>query len=281
MTNDNPPVSWEEAVRWLRRQPNSANSIRDNYFDLPVIEAAERYFSSEEFTKIQSILGPGAGKKILDLGAGNGIASYALAKAGWTVTALEPDPSEEVGAGAIKHLSVVSGYSIEVIQEFGEQLPFPDHEFAAVHVRQVLHHLSDLNAGVKEMARVLIPGGLLLATREHVADNDTERADFLRSHPLHSLYQGENAYPKGTYLQAFKKAHLKVIRLWSPLSSILNYHPGTGEELASRVRRITRGGILGQLLGWFPPFRRFKMYLAEKCECPPGRLYSFLLKKTS
>ncbi len=275
------PMTWEEAVRWYRRQPNSTQAILDNYFDLPVLPAAERYAASEEFREVQRLLGAGAGRTLLDVGAGNGIASFGFMHDGWKVTALEPDPSNEVGAGAIEQLAEASGLPIRIVREVGEQLPFPDQEFAAVHVRQVLHHLSDLNAGVKEMARVLIPGGLLLATREHVADNDTERADFLRSHPLHSLYQGENAYPKDTYLQAFTKANLKVIHIWSPLSSVLNYHPGTGGELASRVRRITHGGILGRLLGWFPPFRRFKMYRAEKCQCPPGRLYSFLLKKTS
>ena len=31
--------------------------------------------------------------RALDLGAGNGILSYALAREGWSVTAVEPDPS--------------------------------------------------------------------------------------------------------------------------------------------------------------------------------------------
>ena len=40
----------------------------------------------------------------LDLGAGRGISSYALAREGWQVTALEPDPSMLIGAGAIRSL---------------------------------------------------------------------------------------------------------------------------------------------------------------------------------
>ena len=41
----------------------------------------------------------------LDVGAGRGIASYALAREGFTVTVLEPDDSHLVGAGAIRSLA--------------------------------------------------------------------------------------------------------------------------------------------------------------------------------
>src|SRR5688500_12525671 len=94
-------LSWEEAVRWYRAQPNNEAEIRNNYFDLPVLVPAERYAASEEFSELLRLLGPGNGRRILDLGAGNGIASFALAKNGWLVTALEPDESGEVGAAAI------------------------------------------------------------------------------------------------------------------------------------------------------------------------------------
>src|SRR5438128_7630463 len=126
-------MTWEEAVQWYREQPDSAQAIRDNYFDLPVRAAAERYAASEEFREIQRLLGPGAGRAILDVGAGNGVASYAFARAGWRVTALEPDPSGEVGADAIEQLANETGVNIRIVREVGEQLPFQDGEFAAIH----------------------------------------------------------------------------------------------------------------------------------------------------
>ena len=97
MTNQG-ELSWEQAVRWYRAQPGNETEIRNNYFDLPVLGAAARYAESEEFAEVLRLLGPGAGKPILDLGAGNGIASFALAKNGWLVTAFEPDGSAEVVA---------------------------------------------------------------------------------------------------------------------------------------------------------------------------------------
>jgi hypothetical protein len=72
-------LTWEDAVRWYRAQPGNEVEIRNNYFDLPVRNAAERFAASEEFAEILRLLGEGRGRHILDLGAGNGIASFALA----------------------------------------------------------------------------------------------------------------------------------------------------------------------------------------------------------
>ncbi|MCU0885274.1 MAG: hypothetical protein MUC44_10055 [Beijerinckiaceae bacterium] len=78
---------------------------RAAYFDEPVA-AALRYQASAEFGAVRALLPPKAGRA-LDLGAGNGILSHALAREGWAVTAVEPDPSELVGAG--QHVSNSSG----------------------------------------------------------------------------------------------------------------------------------------------------------------------------
>jgi SAM-dependent methyltransferase len=45
-----------------------------------------------------------------------------------------------------------------------QQLPFRDAEFDAVVANFMLYHLPDLSRGVREIARVLKPGGLLVAT---------------------------------------------------------------------------------------------------------------------
>ena len=39
------------------------------------------------------------------------------------VTAVEPDPSDLVGAGAIRALSKETGVAIEVVEAFGEAVP--------------------------------------------------------------------------------------------------------------------------------------------------------------
>lgn len=274
-------LSWEEAVRWYRAQPNNEAAIRNNYFDLPVRQAAERYAQGEEFTETLRLLGQGDNRQVLDLGAGNGIASFALAKNGWRVTALEPDPSEEVGAGAIYTLAQETGLPISVVRECGEHLPFPDAAFTAIHVRQVLHHVSNLDTTMRELTRVLRRDGLILAMREHVADNNEQLAVFCASHPLHHLYGGENAYPLRRYCEAFTKAGLRVRAVWGPLESILNFYPGTEAERQATLRRITnakwRG--LGRWLAWSGWFHARQAKRATRRDRTPGRLFSFLLEK--
>ncbi len=274
-------MNWEDAVRWYRAQPGNEDAIRNNYFDLPVRQAAERFAQSEEFAEVLRLLGTGNGRHILDLGAGNGVASYALARNGWQVTALEPDESEEVGAGAIRILAQETGLPIKIVREFGEQLPLPSDFFDAIHARQVLHHAANLDAMIRELARVLCSGGALLVTREHVADDEEQLEAFRNEHPLHRLYGGENAYPLNTYLSSFANAGLRTTEMWGPLQSVLNFFPGTEAERQVALRQVANHSYLrfGRLLAWWQPFRQVQLDKFTLRDRTPGRLYSFLVHK--
>ena len=170
---------------------------------------------------------------------------------------------------------------ISLVQEGGERLPFPEAAFDAVHARQVFHHATCLEAMAKEATRVLRSGGVLLATREHVADDEEQLAAFRAAHPLHRLYGGESAYPLSRYLHAFESAGLRVLQVWGPLESILNFYPGTEAERRATLRRILMrswGGI-GRLFAWSG---RFHARQSKRVTChdhTPGRIFSFLLEK--
>ena len=273
--------SWEEAVRWFRAQPDHARAVCDNYFDLPVQKAAERYARGEEFAEVLRLLGTGNGRSILDLGAGNGIASFALARNGWRVTAVEPDPSEEVGAGAIRSLARDAGLDLSLVQCNGERLLFSEDAFDAVYARQVFHHAASLEAMACEVARVLRSGGLLLATREHIADDEEQLVSFRAAHPLHSLYGGESAYALSVYLRAFESAGLRLRDVWGPLESILNFYPGTEAERQALLDQITctGWGRAGRWLRRVPRFRTLQAKRVTRRDRTPGRLFSFLLDK--
>jgi len=274
-------LTWEEAVRWYRAQPNNEAEVRNNYFDLPVLGAAERFAQSEEFAEVLRLLGHGRGRRLLDLGAGNGIASFALAKNGWQVTALEPDDSAEVGADAIRTIRDETGLPIDVVREGGSRLPFADETFDAIHARQVLHHVPDLDMTAGELARVLRHGSRCLATREHVADDERQLTEFRAAHPLHSLYGGEHAYPLERYLNAFNKAGLRVLQTWGPIESILNFFPGTEQERQIAIRQIARHSYFraGRLFAWSSRFRATRLRAFTKNDRTPGRIYSFLLER--
>lgn len=269
--------SWEGAVSWLRSQPDRQDLVQAAYYDDPLIAAAGRYHAGEEWSEVQSRLGKGAGRSALDVGAGRGITSYALAREGFSVTALEPDPSRLVGAGAIRALAEEAGLDIDVVEEFSERLPFADASFDVVFARAVLHHTSDLAQACQEFFRVLKPGGRFVAIREHVISNKRDLPAFLDSHPLHNLYGGENAFLLQAYRDAIGGAGFRLVEELSPLESPINHAPltraGLKDEIAARLGGA--GGLVRPLLDapgvW--PFARAAL---TRIDNRPGRLYSFV-----
>lgn len=283
MNADSPFSTWEEAVAWLRQQPDQSQMVADCYYDDPLIEAAERYWRSPEWQAVQALL-VGRTGLALDIGAGRGIASYALARGGFTVTALEPDPSALVGAGAIRALAGEARLPITVVEEFSERLPFADATFDVVFARAVLHHSRDLEAACREFFRVLKPGGMFLAIREHVISSPDDLPRFLTQHPLHRLYGGEHAYLLGQYHDAIVQAGFALPKTLSPWHSPVNFAP---YDLASLQGELARRAGLGvprlmhlvRALLALPGAWSLARALLVRLDRRPGRLYSFVATK--
>lgn len=279
-----PRLTWEQAVQWLREQPDKQELVRACFFDDPLAKAAERFWSSEEWQAVRELVPPVPGGMALDLGAGRGISSYAMARDGWNVTALEPDPSALVGAAAVRELAEESGLDIRVVSDYSERLPFDDCCFDFVNCRQALHHARDIGRTCREIFRVLKPGGRLLATREHVISRRSDLPRFLEGHPLHHLYGGENAYLVSEYEQSIAQAGLRLVRTLAPLDSPVNFFPMSREqwlEYVSRpIGRYFGNSIAAHLCrrqGWFARWLLgISASLLNGRDNTPGRLYSFL-----
>lgn len=273
--------TWEEAVQWLIEQPHQQKLVAACYYDQPHQAAADRYWKSDEWQSIRQYLPPQSGHA-LDVGAGNGISSYALAKDGWKVIALEPDPSHLVGVGAICRLAEINHLPITVTQEFGENLPFPEATFDCVFARQVLHHAQNLPQLCLEIQRVLKPGGKFIAVRDHVVSQPEDLSKFFEIHPLHKLYGGENAYQLGEYIAAIQKASLKLDHIIGSFASVINYAPYSKAELKLKFQKKSEKFLLGKLasgvLGNDIFFELFLRVL-NKVDQRPGRLYSFIAHK--
>jgi ubiquinone/menaquinone biosynthesis C-methylase UbiE len=97
-----------------------------------------------------------AGQDVLDVGCGQGIdvASYALAGANATGVDLTPRHVELATA----HTAAL-GLDVRVVQGDAETLPFDDHSFDRASSNGVLHHTPDMLAALREMRRVVRPGG--------------------------------------------------------------------------------------------------------------------------
>ena len=262
--------TWEAAVLSLRTDPAAQDLVRACFFDDPLVEAAERFRGSSEWLATLKLLPtPGAA---LDIGAGRGIASYALARDGWKVTALEPDHSEIVGAAAIRELSAASDVGIEVVEQWGETLPFQAGSFDLVYCRAVLHHARDLSALCLEASRVLRPGGTFCAVREHVISSRDDLSAFLAAHPLHRMYGGEHAYLLAEYLESISRAGLRIVATPGPFSSDINLFPLTKGELKRAIARRLR-------LPEFVPIPDLVLRVLDWRSRAPGRHYSFIARK--
>lgn len=266
--------SWEAAVARLRREPGSQELVRACFYDDPLLEAANRYWLSSEWHAVRQYTARATKEAglALDVGAGRGISTYALARDGWKVTALEPDPSGLVGAGAIRALAAGAGLSIDVVETWGETLPFSDNTFALVHCRQVLHHARDLARLCSEIGRVLKPRGVFIATREHVISRKEDLPAFLESHPLHRYYGGENAYLLREYTDAIERAGLRISSVLNPLETPINFYPATRGELKARMARKLRLPLAGLIPD-------AALTLAGRWMNTPGRLFTFVARK--
>lgn len=280
--SDSKFLSWEAAVDWLVAQPDQQELVRACYYDRPVERAAERYWQSHEWRAIRRLLPSAASGRALDVGAGSGISSYALARDGWTVTALEPDPSNLVGAGSIRKIAAGLQLPITVIEEFGERIAVDSAAFDVVHARQVLHHARDLPQFCRELFRVLKPGGVLVTTRDHVISNAAQLPSFLDAHPLHRYYGGENAFRVRDYRDALRAAGFEIRQQLGPFDSEINFAPRSFDdlrgELAARLSRLPAGALLAVLLKSDAVYRLAR-WLLSKLDRRPGRLYSFVAAK--
>ena len=275
-------LTWEQAVDWLRSQPEMQQLVKDCYFDLPTIDAARRFSESDEWISVKALLSSHLPGKVLDIGAGAGISSYSFAKEGCEVIAIEPDPSTTVGLQSIINLSQACNLNIHAQQACGEALPYTDNLFDIVYGRQVLHHARDLEKLCTEAKRVLKPGGLFIATREHVISHSEDLETFLQSHPLHALYSGENAYLLKEYTQAIQKSGLKIKSILGPFDSIINYSPVTATQNREMSKALLKR-LFGETLASFLSrstiiYNAINHYRSWRC-ATPGRLYSFLATK--
>lgn len=279
-------VNYEESVNWMRGQAEHTELIELCYLDQDNLKAAKRFTASEEFQEVSTLLQlknrPNP-VRVLDLGCGNGIASYAFTSLGCEVIAVDPDTSEDVGLMAANRLRghITSG-SIKTIQATAESLPFPDNTFDVIYERQALHHFSDLGQGLTECARVLKSDGLFLATREHVINDAKQLEQFLAGHILHQMHGGENAYPLVHYTNSLKQAGFTVVQKIGPMDSVINHFPVSNTDVRQAMRHWltskignTLGNSIANLSLPEKAYRRFRSTRDQS----PGRLYSFLCTK--
>ncbi len=107
------------------------------------------------FDEIGARLGVAPDARVVDLGAGTGIATFAMARRGWRLTAVEP------GAAMLDQLrqrAEADGLNVEAVEASAEETGLPDAAFDLATAAQAFHWF-DRPRAVAEMARIVRPGG--------------------------------------------------------------------------------------------------------------------------
>ncbi len=143
-------------------EANIDNSIYDKYgdrwytaYDDPVaLLRAESAIKTPWILKRIRLMATG-NVSVLDVGCGAGFLSNELALSGLSVTGVDLSP-ESVKVAAAHDGTKSVHYEVAD----ASRLPFPDQSFDVVTAMDFLEHVEDPEAIIREMGRVLKPGGL-------------------------------------------------------------------------------------------------------------------------
>jgi len=260
-------MNWDQSIAWLKTQPEYTDLIYYCYYDDPIDNAIDRFKSSTEWVATLPYLPPCG--IALDVGAGNGIASCALASAGWTVFSLEPNIGHVAGIRSFLPLVKQRNYRIHPVSGISEYLPFTDSSFDLVYMRQVMHHAANLPQFCAEIFRVLKPGGTIVVVRDHVITRSEDLSRFKESHPLSHICGEEHAYLLDEYLHALRSAGFQVSKVLNPAESDINLYPSNTNEYKEQVRKKLN-------LPCSFPIPHILLKVIGAIDNTPGRLYSFV-----
>jgi len=106
-------------------------------------------------------LGEGRGRRILDVGAADGIVSRRLTERGWRVTGLEGDPAlAQAGARHCERMLTAN---------LNREIPEVAGPFDAILYGDVLEHLVDPLRVLVELDRALVPDGFVVISVPNIA----------------------------------------------------------------------------------------------------------------
>ena len=198
--------------------------------------------------------------RALEIGCGTGFFSLNLRQAGWLDDLVVTDVSAGMVEVAQENARKL-GFEVEGAVAGIPGLPYPDDSFDVVLGHAVLHHVPDVEAGLREVLRVLRPGGRFVFAGEPTVVGDryaralgratwavTTRATHLR--PLRERW----ARPKEELDESSRAAALEAV------VDLHTFRPDELARTALRAGAVDVGTnteeLLAAFLGW--PVRTFE-----------------------
>jgi 2-polyprenyl-6-hydroxyphenyl methylase/3-demethylubiquinone-9 3-methyltransferase len=175
--------------------------------------------------------------QVLEVGCGGGLICEELALRGAKMVGIDPSPGA-LDTARTHAQEQGLGQSIQYQQGYAESLPYEDGSFPAIVCFDVLEHVRDLAATIREIARVLAPGGAFVF--------DTINRTLIARAVL--IWYGEN-FPSGGLKPGIHNYHdfIKPIELQNLLTA-------NGLQVRELRGFMPRGLVNGRFKmgpGWF------------------------------
>lgn len=158
------------------------------------------FFSETVRDKAFSVARVQKGKVAADVGAGSGFITEGLIRKGLKVIAV--DQSEAMLAEMRKKFSGAEGIDYRLGE--AEKLPIPDEAVDYAFANMYIHHVESPQTAIKEMARILKPGGELV-----ISDMDEHEFEFLKEEH-HDRWMG---FKREDIKRWFEEAGLKNVNV--------------------------------------------------------------------
>ncbi|GAC1358360.1 MAG: hypothetical protein NVS2B12_01440 [Ktedonobacteraceae bacterium] len=187
---------------------------------------------------VKRVFGAGAFKQqeVLEVGCGGGLLCEELARRGLLVTGIDPSQASLAEARVYVQKSYLGAHAF-FETGIAESLPYADGSFSVIVSLDTLEHVSDLALSIKEIARVLAPGGIFIF--------DTINRTFLARLAL--IWLGERFFQRNGLVPGLHdyRAFIKP----RELQMLIAQHDLQVQELIGFMPRIIEGRLtLGP--GW-------------------------------
>lgn len=182
-----------EAKEFFNQVASEWEEIRKNYYDESIVnKLVELQILKKDMT-------------VMDLGAGDGYLSRAVADFVKKVIAV--DISKEMLKELERKARESSIVNIETLEGDGRDVPAEDSSVDMVCANMYLHHIEEPELAIREMNRVLKPGGLVFLADFYEHDNTELKEN------MHDIWPGFKPSEVQTWFKnnGFRNIHIETI----------------------------------------------------------------------